>query len=127
MIYFIGIAGVRTIDDRPLIDVARTFVHTLVPIAAAYVIAHYFSLLAYNGQSILYLASDPLGKGWDLFGTADKAIDYGVRERHGRLVRAGGRAGHGPRLRPDPGPRPRARPVRRRPAPPRPRNTGCWP
>ena len=52
--------------------------HTLVPIAAVYVLAHYFSLLAYNGQSIAYLASDPLGKGWDLFGTADKAIDYGV-------------------------------------------------
>ena len=59
-------------------DIARTFVHTLVPIAAAYVLAHYFSLLAYNGQAILYLASDPLGKGWDLFGTADKAIDYSV-------------------------------------------------
>ena len=54
------------------------FVHTLVPIAAVYVLAHYFSLLAYNGQAIAYLASDPLGKGWDLFGTADKAIDYGV-------------------------------------------------
>jgi hypothetical protein len=77
-IYFMGIAGVRTIDDRPLMDIARTFVHTLVPIAAAYVLAHYFSLLAYNGQSILYLASDPLGKGWDLFGTADKSIDYSV-------------------------------------------------
>jgi hypothetical protein len=77
-IYFMGIAGVRTIDDRPLMDIAHTFVHTLVPIAAAYVLAHYFSLLAYNGQSILYLASDPLGKGWDLFGTADKSIDYSV-------------------------------------------------
>ncbi len=77
-IYAMGIAGVRTIDDRSLMSIARTFVHTLVPIAAAYVLAHYFSLLAYNGQSILYLASDPLGKGWDLFGTADKAIDYSV-------------------------------------------------
>ena len=37
--------------------------HTLVPIAAVYVIAHYFSLLAYNGQAIVYLASDPLGQG----------------------------------------------------------------
>jgi hypothetical protein len=25
-----------------------------------------------------YLASDPLGQGWDLFGTADDAIDYSV-------------------------------------------------
>ena len=52
--------------------------HTLVPIAAVYVIAHYFSFLVYNGQAIWYLASDPLGEGWDLFGTADGGIDYGV-------------------------------------------------
>ena len=63
-IYFAGIAGVRTVDRRPLIVLARTFVHTLVPIAAGYVIAHYFSFLAYNGQAILYLASDPLGHGF---------------------------------------------------------------
>ena len=30
-IYFAGIAGVRTVDRRPLIVLARTFVHTLVP------------------------------------------------------------------------------------------------
>ena len=78
LIYAIGVFGIRTIDRRPAIEIARSFAHTLVPIAAAYVLAHYFSLLAYNGQAIAYLASDPLGKGWDLFGTADKAIDYGV-------------------------------------------------
>jgi hypothetical protein len=78
VIYGIGVFGVRTIDHRPAVAIARSFVHTLVPIAAVYVLAHYFSLLAYNGQAIAYLASDPLGKGWDLFGTADKAIDYGV-------------------------------------------------
>jgi hypothetical protein len=78
LIYSIGVFGIRTIDRRPAIEIARSFAHTLVPIAAVYVMAHYFSLLAYNGQSIAYLASDPLGKGWDLFGTADRAIDYGV-------------------------------------------------
>jgi hypothetical protein len=77
-IYLLGIVGVRTVDRRPFGEVARSYMHTLVPIAAAYVIAHYFSLLAYNGQAIAYLASDPLGKGSDLFGTADATIDYGV-------------------------------------------------
>ena len=52
--------------------------HSLAPILAAYVVAHYFSLLAYNGQDIARLASDPLGDGSDIFGTADSAIDYGV-------------------------------------------------
>jgi hypothetical protein len=78
-IYLLGILGVRTIDqERPFTQLARTYVHTLVPIAAVYVLAHYFSLLAYNGQAMAYLASDPLGEGSDLFGTADATIDYGV-------------------------------------------------
>ena len=77
-VYWLGIAGVRTVDRRPLGEHARTYVHTLVPIAAVYVLAHYFSLLAYNGQALAYLASDPLGDGSDLFGTADSTIDYGV-------------------------------------------------
>jgi len=57
---------------------AGAFVHSLVPIAAAYVVAHYFSLLAYQGQAAWWLASDPLGDGSDWFGTAGGSIDYGV-------------------------------------------------
>lgn len=77
-IYAIGTAGARTVGGGSQVDVARAFAHSLVPIAAVYAIAHYFSFLVYNGQAIAYLASDPLGEGWDLLGTADKGIDYGV-------------------------------------------------
>jgi hypothetical protein len=56
--------------DRPL---APLFVYSLVPIALAYAIAHYFSLAYYQGQWAVRLASDPLGRGWDLFGSADYA------------------------------------------------------
>jgi hypothetical protein len=65
---------------RPMTRVAlgRSLAHTLVPIAAAYVVAHYFSLLAYNGQDLWRLASDPLGDGSDLFGGAGSGIDYSV-------------------------------------------------
>jgi hypothetical protein len=77
-IFAIGVAGMHSMDDRPSVTVARSFVHTLVPIAAVYVLAHYFSLLAYNGQAIASLSSDPLGQGWDLFGTAGSTIDYGI-------------------------------------------------
>ena len=52
--------------------------HSLIPITAAYVVAHYFSLLAYQGQAMAALASDPLGNGSDLFGTASTIIDYNV-------------------------------------------------
>jgi len=41
-------------------------------------VAHYFSLIAYQGQATAYLASDPLGKGSDIFGTANATINYGV-------------------------------------------------
>jgi hypothetical protein len=57
---------------------SRQFLHTLVPIGIAYVVAHYFSLLLYDGQQIWWLASDPLGDGSDIFGTAGGSVDFGV-------------------------------------------------
>ncbi len=65
-------------DGRDRSALSRAFAHTLIPIAAAYVVAHYFSLLAYNGQDLWRLASDPLGDGSDLFGGAGGRIDYSI-------------------------------------------------
>jgi hypothetical protein len=42
----------------------------------AYVAAHYLSYLLFEGQAMFYLASDPFGEGWDLFGAADRGIDF---------------------------------------------------
>jgi hypothetical protein len=50
---------------------AGLFVASLIPIALAYSVAHYFTLLVNQGQFALPLSSDPFGKGWDLFGTSD--------------------------------------------------------
>lgn len=52
------------------------FAHTLVPIALAYVLAHYVGLLLFQGQAMAPLLSDPLGNGADYLGTADVVIDY---------------------------------------------------
>jgi hypothetical protein len=83
-LYRLGIEGMRTVDRRhSASELAGLFAHTLVPIALAYVVAHYFSLLAYQGQAVAYLASDPLGDGSDIFGTADKTIDYSVLSANG--------------------------------------------
>ncbi|HYH88718.1 MAG TPA: fenitrothion hydrolase, partial [Solirubrobacteraceae bacterium] len=77
--YALGIEGARSVgggfDSERL---RRAFVHSLVPIAMVYVAAHYLTFLLFEGQSIFYLASDPFGQGWDLFGTANSAIDYGL-------------------------------------------------
>ena len=76
-LYGLGIRGMRTVDPRrDARELARSFAHTLAPIAFAYAIAHYFSLLAFQGQALIYLASDPLGTGADLLGTANTQVDY---------------------------------------------------
>jgi hypothetical protein len=56
--------------------VARRFAHTLVPIALAYAVAHYFTLIIFEGQQLISAISDPFGLGWNLFGTADRTIDF---------------------------------------------------
>lgn len=58
----------------PVMELARLFVPTLLPIALAYHVAHYLSYLLVAGQVVIPLASDPLGRGWDLFGTAHYRI-----------------------------------------------------
>jgi len=78
-LYRLGVAGMRTVGrDHTTDELARLFAHSLIPIALAYVVAHYFSLLAYQGQAIAYLASDPLGDGSNLLGTSSATIDYSV-------------------------------------------------
>ena len=77
--FLLGVRGVRTVGPgHTTRELAFRFVHTLVPIAFAYALAHYFSLLVYQGQAAGYLASNPLGNGTDLFGTAHWGINYGV-------------------------------------------------
>lgn len=76
-VYRLGIEGVRSVSRRyDTTELARTFAHTLAPIAFAYVLAHYFSLLIWQSQAMVYLASDPLGDGSNLFGTSSYQIDY---------------------------------------------------
>ena len=57
-------------------ELRAAFVHSLVPIVLAYAVAHYFSLLVLEGQASIALISDPLGRGWDLFGTAERTVDF---------------------------------------------------
>jgi hypothetical protein len=82
--YYAGIAGARSVGgdiDEPHLRTA--FAHSLVPIAMVYVAAHYLTFLLFEGQAVRYLASDPFGQGWDLFGTAHAAIDYSLLSQNG--------------------------------------------
>ena len=52
------------------------YAHSVVPIAAGYAVAHYFSLLALEGQLTWILASNPFAQdGVDLFGTWRNEVD----------------------------------------------------
>jgi hypothetical protein len=57
---------------------ANAMVWTLVPIAIAYHLSHYVSLLLTTGQFIVPLVSDPFGWGWDLFGTRGYRVDLSI-------------------------------------------------
>ncbi|MFN0282198.1 MAG: hypothetical protein ACKVZ6_09540 [Kineosporiaceae bacterium] len=59
-------------------DAAGGYAHTLLPIAAGYAIAHYFSLLAFDGQTTWILLSDPFAGGANLLGLTGRGVDYTV-------------------------------------------------
>jgi hypothetical protein len=80
-IFWIGIYGMRAEAGNRWSsrELGRLFAHVFIPIALAYLVAHYFSLLVFQEQAqFTYLLSDPLGTGEDYFGTAGSAIDYTV-------------------------------------------------
>ncbi len=79
LIYLAGVRGMASVRGAPSLSRLRSgFAHTLIPIAFAYLVAHYFSLFVFEEQGqFSYLLSDPLGTGHtDLFGTASGAIDF---------------------------------------------------
>ncbi len=79
LIYLIGVRGMSTVRGAPPLSKLRSgFAHTLIPIAFAYLVAHYFSLFVFQEQAQFgYLLSDPLGTATtDLFGTASSGIDF---------------------------------------------------
>jgi hypothetical protein len=50
----------------------------LVPLALGWFLAHDLTLLLAEGQNFYALLSDPLGKGWDVFGTLNHTIDFDI-------------------------------------------------
>ena len=61
-----------------LSSLAAAYVYSLVPIAIAYQVAHYYTLLLVQGQEIVRHLSDPFGWGWNLVGTAGYEVNPGV-------------------------------------------------
>jgi hypothetical protein len=72
-LFLIGVQGMRTIRNAPPVKKLRQgFAHTLIPIAFAYLVAHYFSLFVFQEQAqFTYLLTHPLG-------STTGSIDYRV-------------------------------------------------
>lgn len=81
LVYLVGVRGMSTVRGAPPLSKLRSgFAHTLIPIAFAYLVAHYFSLFVFQEQAqFTYLLSDPLGTATtDLFGTASAGINFKI-------------------------------------------------
>jgi hypothetical protein len=53
----------------PIRGMAADLAPSLLPIAAGYLVAHYYSLIAFQGPRTMALLSDPLGTGANWLGT----------------------------------------------------------
>ena len=74
----------------PLRGAAGHFAPSLIPIAAGYLVAHYWSLLMYQGPRTLALLSDPFGTGANLLGTGGIApSDVLIRPALVAVIQAG--------------------------------------
>jgi len=75
VMFVIHIAIGRTIN---IIELAKIFILSLVPISIGYHLAHYSAFLLIQGQMLISLISDPAGLGWNIFNTADYKINIGI-------------------------------------------------
>jgi hypothetical protein len=57
---------------------AAAYAFSLVPIAIAYQVTHYYTYLLTQGQMIISLVSDPFGWGWNLFDTVGFEPSFGI-------------------------------------------------
>ncbi|MGC4939845.1 hypothetical protein [Kribbella sp. DT2] len=63
------------LSDSSRSQLPTLFAHSVVPIALGYVLAHYATLLILEGQRTLILLSDPLSRGWNVFGTRELGVN----------------------------------------------------
>ncbi len=64
--------------ERPARDYPRLMAGSLVPIVIGYAVAHYATLLIVEGQRTAINFSDPLGRGWNVFGSAGMGVNSAV-------------------------------------------------
>ncbi len=72
LLYLLGIVGMKKMSPgRGVRELFTRYSYALIPFGFAGWLGFVFYELAFNGAYILPVLSDPLGLGWDLFGTVD--------------------------------------------------------
>ncbi|WP_067656281.1 hypothetical protein [Nocardia harenae] len=62
-----------------------TLAHSLTPIVAGYIVAHYLTFLVEKGQATAILFADPFDRGWNLLGLGDRDVAYLLSNHPGVL------------------------------------------
>jgi hypothetical protein len=76
--FSLGAAWMGRYGDRPATEYPRLMVGSLLPIVLGYVVAHYATLLIVEGQRVAINFSDPLGRGWNVFGSAEMGVNSAI-------------------------------------------------
>lgn len=59
-------------------ELAESFAHVLVPVAISFAVTHYLTVIAFEGQLMISIVSDPFGRGSDFFGTALREVQLWI-------------------------------------------------
>jgi hypothetical protein len=76
--FSLGAAWMGRYGNRPATEYPRLMVGSLLPIVLGYVVAHYATLLIVEGQRTAINFSDPLGRGWNVFGSAEMGVNSAI-------------------------------------------------
>jgi hypothetical protein len=76
--FSLGAAWMGRYGNRPAREYPRLMVGSLLPIVLGYVVAHYATLLIVEGQRVAINFSDPLGRGWNTFGSAEMGVNSAI-------------------------------------------------
>jgi hypothetical protein len=76
--FSLAAAWMARYGDRPADAYPGLMVASVVPIVIGYAIAHYATLLIVEGQRTAINWSDPLGRGWNVFGSAEMGVNAAI-------------------------------------------------
>lgn len=79
-VFTIAARATGGLDRAERAELPGLLAHSVTPIIAGYIVAHYLTFLVEKGQSTLTLFADPFQQGWDIGGLASYQVHYLLSE-----------------------------------------------